>query len=104
MRRNDQQSTIYQVSQKNEHPERRTPMSDRRNASDRRSNEERRYDNRLAPVKQPKSMKAWIRSLTNSRLGVDRRKKADRRSIEDRRQQRLESILTQEELADLLGD
>jgi len=104
MRRNDQQSTIYQVSQKNEHPERRTPMSDRRNASDRRSNEERRYDNRLAPVKQPKSMKAWIRSLTNSRLGVDRRKKADRRSIEDRRLQRLESLLTQEELADLLGD
>jgi hypothetical protein len=104
MRRNDQQSTTHQVSQKAEHPERRAPMSDRRNASDRRSNEERRYDNRLAPVKQPKSMKAWIRSLTNSRLGVDRRKKADRRSIEDRRQQRLESLLTKEELADLLGD
>jgi hypothetical protein len=49
-------------------------------------------------------MKAWIRSLTNARLGVDRRKKVDRRSIEDRRQQRLESILTKEELADLLGD
>ncbi len=49
-------------------------------------------------------MKAWIRSLTNARLGVDRRKKADRRSIEDRRLQRLESLLTQEELADLLGD
>lgn len=49
-------------------------------------------------------MKAWIRSLTNSRLGVDRRKKADRRSIEDRRLQRLESLLTKEELADLLGD
>ena len=104
MRRNYQQATTPQVSQKNEHPERRSPASDRRNATDRRSNEERRSDNRLAPVKQPKSMKAWIRSLTNSRLGVDRRKKADRRSIEDRRLQRLESLLTQEELADLLGD
>lgn len=104
MRRNDQQATAHQVSQNNEHPERRSSASDRRNASDRRSNEERRSDNRLAPVKQPKSMKAWIRSLTNARLGVDRRKKADRRSIEDRRLQRLESLLTQEELADLLGD
>jgi hypothetical protein len=104
MSRNDQQSTTHRVSQKTEPPDRRSPASDRRNAADRRSNEERRYDNRLAPAKQPKSMKAWIRSFTNSRLGVDRRKKADRRSIEDRRQQRLESILTQEELADLLGE
>ena len=104
MIRNNQQAPPHGASQETERPERRAPLSDRRKSSDRRSNEERRSDNRLAPVKQPKSLKAWIRSLTNSRLGVDRRKKVDRRFATDRRQLRFESLLTQEEIADLLSD
>ena len=104
MIRDNQQSPPHGAPQKSERPERRAPLSDRRNSSDRRSNQERRSDNRLAPVKQPKSIKAWIRSITNSRLGVDRRKKTDRRLTTNRRQQRFEPLLTKEELADLLSD
>jgi hypothetical protein len=104
MRRNNQQSPTHSVSQKSGQPDRRASKSDRRNSSDRRSNEERRYDNRLAPVKQPKSIKAWLRAFTNARLGVDRRKQVDRRSSADRRQLKIESLLTQEEIADLLGE
>lgn len=87
-----------------ENQDRRVSRSDRRTTTDRRSNQERRNDNRLAPAKHPKTLKAWLRALTNSRLGVDRRKRVDRRSSIDRRQPRLESILTKEELADLLGE
>lgn len=86
-----------------EHQDRRAG-NDRRTTTDRRSHQERRNDNRLAPAKHPKSLKAWLRSLTNARLGVDRRKRIDRRSSVDRRQPQLASLLTKEELADLLGE
>lgn len=87
-----------------ENQDRRVSRSDRRTTPDRRSNQERRNDNRLAPAKHPKTLKAWLRALTNSRLGVDRRKRVDRRSSVDRRQPQLASLLTKEELADLLGE
>jgi hypothetical protein len=83
--------------------ERRKSSSSRRKIEDRRSEEERRFDSRVARVSVRKKINAWIRSLIHSRLGVDRRKKRDQRRNVDRRQQRLESILTQNEIADLLS-
>ena len=83
--------------------ERRVNASDRRKTENRRSQEERRLDSRLATVKQRKTIKIWLRAMTRSRLGVDRRKKEDRRLNRDRRQQQLRSILTREEIADLLS-
>ncbi len=84
--------------------ERRKSTSDRRKIEDRRSLEERRIDSRLSSVKQKKTIKIWFRTMTNARLGVDRRKKEDRRKSGDRRQQPLlRSILTREEINDLLS-
>ena len=83
--------------------ERRKSVSSRRKREDRRSEEERRFDSRVAAVALRKAIKSWFRSLTRSRLGVDRRKKRDRRKIADRRQQLLRSVLTPEEIADLLS-
>jgi hypothetical protein len=85
------------------HPERRTSASDRRKNEDRRSLEERRFDSRLAMVKQRRTIKVWLRSMTHSRLGVDRRKKEDRRMESDRRYRSIKSILTKEEITDLLS-
>jgi len=97
-------SRNHPAGDNSERPERRISKLDRRKFVDRRSNEERRCDNRLAPPKQQKSINSWLRSLVNARLGVDRRKKADRRSLKDRRQLHLGSLLTKEEIADLLSD
>jgi hypothetical protein len=104
MKGQDQEVQTHPVDQQSEKLDRRGPMSDRRKSPDRRLTDERRSDNWLAPAKQPKTIKAWLRSLTNSRLGVDRRKRVDRRANTNRRQQRFESILTKEEIADLLGE
>ena len=82
--------------------ERRNPAKERRVSSDRRYAVERRFDFREARSPARRSVKAWIRSLTNARLGVDRRKKAERRIFDNRRSQDLRSLLTPEELADLL--
>ena len=83
--------------------ERRVNTSDRRKPEDRRAQDERRLDSRLANVKQRRTIKVWLRSIIRSRLGVDRRKKEDRRFRIDRRQQSLRSILTREEISDLLS-
>lgn len=84
--------------------ERRDGARERRGISDRRKPLERRFDNREAELPTKRSLKAWMRSLVNSRLGVDRRKGTDRRMDNDRRSQQLRSILSPEELADLLQD
>ena len=70
---------------------------------DRRSQDERRLDNRVTSVQLRKTLKTWLRSLTHLRLGVDRRKKNDQRKDSDRRNQRLGSILTRGEIAALLS-
>ena len=85
-----------------EHLERRM-SSNRRKTEDRRSQDERRFDSRVATVILRKTIKIWFRSLTHLRLGVDRRKKNDRRKYQDRRNQQRGSILTREEIADLLA-
>lgn len=84
--------------------ERRGTVGDRRTGSERRLHEERRFDSREEGRPVRRSLKAWMRSLARARLGVDRRKRAERRVRADRRSQRLRSILTPEELADLLQD
>ncbi len=56
-----------------------------------------------APVNLRKTIKTWFLSLIHLRLGVDRRKEVDRRKNGARRQQRNGSVLTREELADLLS-
>ena len=43
----------------------------------------------------------WLRSITNARLGVDRRKQ-ERRKYLDRRQSNLSDLLTEEEITELL--
>jgi hypothetical protein len=92
-----------QVRDRLEQLERRSTASNRRNTEDRRSQDERRFDSRLANVKKPRTIKVWLRSMTRLRLGVDRRKKDDRRFRIDRRQQSLRSLLTREEISDLLS-
>lgn len=82
--------------------ERRKPLRQRREDSDRRVYHERRFDFREAHPPSRRSVRAWVRSFTNARLGVDRRKGEERRSQYDRRSQKLRSLLTPEELADLL--
>ena len=84
--------------------ERRDGARERRNISDRRMSGERRFDYREANPPVKRSLKCWMRSLFNSRLGVDRRKGTDRRMNNDRRSQQLRSILTSEELSGLLQE
>jgi hypothetical protein len=83
--------------------ERRINTCDRRKNGDRRSLEERRLDSRLAAPRQPKTLRVWLRSLIRTRLGVDRRKKNNRRGITDRRRITIRTILTQDEINDLLA-
>jgi hypothetical protein len=73
-----------------------------RRVSDRRANQERRFDRRNAPEKHSRSFYGWLRSLAKARLGVDRRKNFDQRIIANRRSFTPRSMLTREELADLL--
>ena len=81
--------------------ERRKPYSCRR-VADRRTNQERRCDRRTAAEKHSRGLYGWLRSLAKVRLGVDRRKYFDQRIIANRRMFTPRSILTKEELADLL--
>jgi len=81
----------------------RRNSSNRRKIDGRRSQKERRLDSRVAPVNLRKTIKTWFLSLIHLRLGVDRRKEVDRRKNGARRQQRNGSVLTREELADLLS-
>ncbi len=83
--------------------ERRSVRAERRHCSERRLPEERRFDYRDAPSQVRRSIKSWLRSLSNARLGVDRRKGYERR-LQDRRSQELRSLLTPEELAALLQE
>jgi len=76
--------------------------SDRRKGGDRRAAIERRHDSREGLGGRKKNIRVWLRSLTNARLGVDRRK-GERRLIAERRQRRANSLLTKEEIADLLS-
>jgi len=89
-------------SNKPECLDRRKAVSARRKIVDRRSLEERRFDTRVGG-RLHKTLKAWFKSLTRARLGVDRRKNRDRRKNPDRRQQQVKSILTKEEISDLLS-
>jgi hypothetical protein len=81
-------------------PERRK-NKERRVCPDRRSADERRTDSREEGQQPRLSIKSWIRSKTNARLGVDRRK-GERRALPDRRTPP-RSILTKEEIHDLLS-
>ena len=81
--------------------ERRKPNSCRRK-SERRSPLERRYDRREGAQKKNRTFYGWLRSLIKARLGVDRRKYIDQRVVADRRNPAPRSMLTKEELADLL--
>ena len=81
--------------------ERRQPHSNRRN-SDRRAVRERRSDRRDSTQRKKESFYGWLRSLIKRRLGVDRRKNIDQRTVADRRNPSPRSMLTKEELADLL--
>lgn len=80
----------------------RRQTKDRRQNKDRRASSERRHDSREGRVRKKRSLKDWIRMLTNARLGVDRRKKERRAHIDRRRKDTL-SILTQDEISDLLS-
>ena len=82
--------------------ERRNRDSNRRQKENRRSSTERRSDPRDESQKQKLTLRCWMRSLTNARLGVDRRKVPDQRSTIDRRNPSPRSMLTKEEIADLL--
>ncbi len=82
--------------------ERRKPARERRERSGRRFKNERRFDFREAQPPARRSVKAWMRSLINARLGVDRRKGTERRIV-DRRSAELRSLLTPQEIADLLS-
>ena len=75
---------------------------ERRVLADRRVNPERRHDGRDGTKPKRKSLRSWFRSKTNARLGVDRRK-GQRRSGLDRRKKNLYSLLTQDEIKDLLS-
>lgn len=81
-------------------PERRK-YQERRVCQDRRATFERRTDSRESGQTPRRSMRTWLRSKTNARLGVDRRK-GDRRKLTDRRAAP-RSILTKEEIHDLLS-
>lgn len=74
---------------------------DRRVNRDRRKPGERRHDYRGGTKGKRRSLRVWLRSFSNSRLGVDRRK-GERRQISDRRQPTYKHLLTKEELHDLL--
>ncbi|BDD86477.1 hypothetical protein [Desulfofustis limnaeus] len=73
---------------------------DRRAPGDRRVNGERRYDPR-GGIARKRSLKAWVRSLTNPRIGVDRRKGEDRRKVEPQKSIGVKTLLTQQELDEL---
>lgn len=84
------------------HPDRRRNKHNRRGNKDRRSGVERRHDSRNSSNKQRRTFFEWWRSVTNARLGVDRRKQERRKNI-DRRRQALNNLLTENEINELLN-
>lgn len=64
----------------------------------RREPDERRFDSRYSSLASRRSLKSLVRFVSKARLGVDRR------FYDDRRSQVMESLLTPEELADLLQE
>lgn len=81
--------------------ERRKPNGNRR-SSERRGVQERRSDRRESTQNKTLGFYGWLRSVIKRRLGVDRRKYVDQRTVADRRNPSPRSMLTKEELADLL--
>ena len=75
----------------------------RRRIANRRAQRERRFDTRVFYQRHKRGLRGWFRSLTNARLGVDRRKGEKQRIIKSRRQLSLKSLLSKEELDDLLS-
>ncbi len=64
---------------------------------------ERRRDPRIAPSPK-RSLQARVRSFFNPRVGVDRRKGEDRRSASPEINSQLSSLLSRDELKDLLRE
>ncbi len=77
------------------------PNQCRRNNSDRRSSLERRYDRRNDDDHR-QSIKTWVKNIFNPRLGVDRRKGVDQRSTTPSQSTEIRSLLTPDEISDLL--
>ncbi len=73
----------------------------RTRSNERRVKSERRRDTRTT-TNHKQGFKVWVKSLTSPRLGVDRRKGSDQRSPFSSANNNLKSLLTQEEIADLL--
>lgn len=84
-----------------ETPEEPAPQYRTRSHVNRRVKPERRLDTRTNTVKK-QGLKIWVKSLTSPRLGVDRRKGSDQRSSSSLPSNNIKSLLTQEEIADLL--
>ncbi len=82
--------------------ERRLGVYDRRKGGDRRMQQERREDRRIASSRRGWSLKNWFRSLTKVRLGVDRRKGVNRRQLRGCRRRDPAYVLTPEEISLLL--
>ena len=76
---------------------------ERRRARERRSTDERRHDPRAAETPQRRSIIGSIRTVLNPRIGIDRRKGRERRKTQRTRTLQTSTIVTPEELQDLLG-
>lgn len=72
-----------------------------RRVADRRVCNERRCDRRISN-NGSRSLKAWVKSLMRPRIGVDRRKQGDRRKRQVAPVRDLRSLLTADEISDLL--
>lgn len=72
-----------------------------RRVSDRRVRDERRCDRRVSS-NGSRSLKAWVKSLTRPRIGIDRRKQGDRRKVQIRPVRELRSLLSADEISMLL--
>jgi len=81
----------------------RRGTSCRRHSDRRRTDFERRCDTRGTSQKKKQGFYRWLRSITNARLGVDRRKNIEQRLNGNRRSILSGAMLTKEELADLLN-
>ena len=74
--------------------DRRSPENGRRLGKDRRVNGERRGSGLGTDRLKRRSLRAWVRTVTNPRLGIDRRKRVDQRSRFARRKPESKSILS----------
>jgi len=73
--------------------DRRLGENGRRRGIDRRVAGERRLQGETSESLR-RSLKAWVRTIINPRLGVDRRSRIDQRSMRSRRQSKQRSILS----------